>query len=1264
MAIYCPEQEIHFPKLSVGDTLKFAALARTPRNRFPGVTRDQHAIHVRDVVMASFGLLHTMNTFVGNDFIRGVSGGERKRVSIAEVMLAGATVQAWDNSTRGLDSATALEFCRSLKIDAEIGGSSVFVSLYQASQDAYDIFDKVTVLYLGRQIYFGPAKDARKFFEDMGYVCIDRQTTGDFLTSVTSPLERVVKPGFENKVPRTPDEFEAYWKNSREYALLLEEIDEFNRLHPIGGGVSEQFRRFKDARSSSTTGSKSPYYLSYPMQVKMLIRRGFVRLKNDYDMALATIIGNTIAALLISSIFYNQQKNTSSFQPRSTSLFFSVLFNSLSSMLELFVLYALRPIVEKHNKYAFYRPSAEALSSLIVDMPTKICAALAFNMVLYFMVNLRREAGAFFIFFLFSFFSSVIATAIFRLIASVTKTVEQAFTPASLAMFLMLTTTGFIIPIVDMHPFIRWVHYLNPMAYSFESLMINEFRNLDFTCNNIVPAGSGYNNLPELFKVCNVVSAVPGENFVQGSDFLEQAFSYYPSHLWRNFGITWVFAIGFYTLYFIGTETIKGQRSKGEILVFPYGYKGIKKLSNSNGADIEGQRHNVIGSIDSPTTQVQDETRIQRQEGIFQWQDVCYDIKIKGEPKRILDHVSGWVKPGTLTALMGASGAGKTSLLDTLADRVSTGVVTGDMFVNGSVRDLSFQRKTGYAQQQDVHLSTSTVRESLEFSALLRQPNSVPKEEKLAYVNEVISILEMEEYADAVVGVPGEGLNVEQRKRLTIGVELAAKPELLLFLDEPTSGLDSQTAWSIMMLMKKLTNNGQAILCTIHQPSAVLFQQFDRLLFLKSGGQTVYYGDIGANAQKLIKYFESHGAPACPPDANPAEWMLHVIGAAPGSHTDTDWFEIWKGSKEYAELQVEMAAMIEDSKIKYAAEENSDPRSKSSFAIPLWKQMGIVSKRALKNNWRDPLYIWSKILFLTITPFFLGILFWKADNTLEGMTNQMYAIFMILVLFSPLMQQLMPPFATQRTMYETREAPSRTYSWVVFILSMFVSEAPWQALASIITYFTFYYPAGLYRNAVHSNSVHERGALFFLMLLMFFEYTLTFSYMVLAALPGADTAANIGNVLFNISLGMAGVLASKEAMPGFWIFMYRISPFTYIVGTLMSTGIADSPVVCAPKEILHFPVIPTTANNCGDYLGPYAESTGGFIYNPDATSDCQYCSIANTNTYLESYNIFPHDSWRNFGFMFIYIIFNILACLFFYWLARVPKKTKNKKTVD
>jgi ATP-binding cassette subfamily G (WHITE) protein 2 (PDR) len=154
---------------------------------------------------------------------------------------------------------------------------------------------------------------------------------------------------------------------------------------------------------------------------------------------------------------------------------------------------------------------------------------------------------------------------------------------------------------------------------------------------------------------------------------------------------------------------------------------------------------------------------------------------------------------------------------------------------NNLTGDDSFQRKTGYVQQQDLHLPTATVRETLQFSALLRQPKRYSKQEKLAYVDEVIAMLEMQSYRDAVVGIPGEGLNVEQRKRLTIGVELVARPALLLFLDEPTSGLDSQTSWSIVNLLTKLSKSGQAVLCTIHQPSAILFQRFDRLLLLAKG---------------------------------------------------------------------------------------------------------------------------------------------------------------------------------------------------------------------------------------------------------------------------------------------------------------------------------------------------------------------------------------------------------------------------------------------
>lgn len=204
-----------------------------------------------------------------------------------------------------------------------------------------------------------------------------------------------------------------------------------------------------------------------------------------------------------------------------------------------------------------------------------------------------------------------------------------------------------------------------------------------------------------------------------------------------------------------------------------------------------------------------------------------------------------------LSSHQGVSGAGKTTLLDVLATRATIGVVSGEALVDGRSRDASFQRKTGYVQQQDLHLETSTVREALQFSALLRQPAITTKQERLGYVEEVIKLLDMETYAGAIVGVPGEGiayyyyhhhhrlrwlillgLNVEQRKRLTIGVELAAKPELLLFLDEPTSGLDSQTSWAILDLLEKLTAHGQAILCTIHQPSAMLFQRLTVSSFL------------------------------------------------------------------------------------------------------------------------------------------------------------------------------------------------------------------------------------------------------------------------------------------------------------------------------------------------------------------------------------------------------------------------------------------------
>jgi ABC-type multidrug transport system ATPase subunit len=262
---------------------------------------------------------------------------------------------------------------------------------------------------------------------------------------------------------------------------------------------------------------------------------------------------------------------------------------------------------------------------------------------------------------------------------------------------------------------------------------------------------------------------------------------------------------------------------------------------------------------------------IAKNTSIFTWQNVNYTIPYKGGQKNLLQDVHGYVKPGRLTALMGASGAGKTTLLNALAQRINFGVVTGDFLVDGKPLPKSFQRATGFAEQMDIHEPTATVRESLRFSALLRQPKEVPVKEKYDYCEKIIDLLEMRPIAGATVGSPGSGLNQEQRKRLTIAVELASKPELLLFLDEPTSGLDSLAAFNIVRFLRRLADAGQAVLCTIHQPSAVLFEQFDELLLLKNGGRVVYNGALGHDSKTLIDYFERNGGKKCPPNANPAE---------------------------------------------------------------------------------------------------------------------------------------------------------------------------------------------------------------------------------------------------------------------------------------------------------------------------------------------------------------------------------------------------------
>lgn len=287
---------------------------------------------------------------------------------------------------------------------------------------------------------------------------------------------------------------------------------------------------------------------------------------------------------------------------------------------------------------------------MLTDLPYKILNTITFNLALYFMTNLNRHPGNFFFYLLISFTLTLVMSMLFRTIASVSRTLSQALAPAAILILGIVIYTGFALPIPYMRGWARWINYVDPVSYGFESLMINEFAGRNFTCDAtaFIPQGPAYANAQPFERVCSAVGSVAGSAVVQGTAFIESSYMYYPKNKWRNYGILWVFVVGLCACYLIATEYITSKKSKGEVLLFRRGH--TPAVLKQRGDDVEAGGNAM--ALHKSSTTVDVSAVLNKQTAIFHWEDVCYDIKIKKEDRRILDHVDGWVKPGTLTALM------------------------------------------------------------------------------------------------------------------------------------------------------------------------------------------------------------------------------------------------------------------------------------------------------------------------------------------------------------------------------------------------------------------------------------------------------------------------------------------------------------------------------------------------------------------------------------------------------------------------------------
>lgn len=577
---------------------------------------------------------------------------------------------------------------------------------------------------------------------------------------------------------------------------------------------------------------------------------------------------------------------------------------------------------------------------------------------------------------------------------------------------------------------------------------------------------------------------------------------------------------------------------------------------------------------------------------------------------------------------MGVSGAGKTTLLDVLAQRKVDGTVSGDIKIGGhSVIDLgkAFSQACGFCMQQDVHDPGTTVREALIFSAMMRRPLSVPKAEKEAHVEKIIDLLDLRPIVDAIIGTPGEGgLGVEERKRLTIGVELAAAPSALLFLDEPTSGLDSQAAYSLVRFLQDIAASGVPIICTIHQPSAIIFDMFDHILLLAPGGRTVYFGETGDNSSTVVEYFSRNGA-EMGITANPAEFILDTV--ADRSMADV-WSQRWKTSAENQKVVQQIEAI------------NQCPPNTSleSHSLPLFNQFVLVTQRHAVSTWRDGFYSFSRLVKAGFMTLFVSFSFFMPAQTQQGTQNTMLALILLAWIIPAAAGDLQSLWYSKWALFTARERSGVGYSPLALCGALVAVEIPLAVAIYTVAFLCSWFTIGL--------GYAGFGYLNFLALGMF---GIGFPFAIASFSANEEVAGYTNSLIWSIMSVFSGAVIPHQSMNDFyrpWLFW--ANPLRHWLGATTSAALHDVPVRCAEYEMTL--VEPPAGLTCGQYLSAFLSHKPGYVQNADATEACAYCAYSMGDEYTAQYDFFFEERWRDWGVFAAFCVSTLAIAFVVSWL--------------
>ncbi|RLN60620.1 hypothetical protein BBJ29_008702 [Phytophthora kernoviae] len=723
---YVNQRDKHYPLLTVKETLEFShkvggsellreTEAMLSKESSPESLEALEAmkavfVHYPDIVVKQFGLQNCQDTIVGDAMTRGVSGGERKRVTTAELEFGTKCVSLMDEISTGLDSAATFDIINTQRSVAKKLRKTMVIALLQPSPEVFVLFDDVMILNEGEVMYHGPCDLVQGYFEGLGFSCPPERDLADFLLDLGTSAQHIYEvESYQKNHPRFASEFAEIFRQSQIHQEMLHQLATPHGVHALSS-------------AEKLLNDVPEFQQSFVESTLTLLRRQVMVLYRNKPFIIGRVVMILVMGLLYSTVF-------SDFNPAEVSivigvLFATILFLSMGQSSQMPAYIAERDIYYKQRSANFFGAGSYVIATSASQIPLVLAESIIFGMMVYWICGFEAETSRFIIFEVMLFLTNLAMGMWFSFLAAISPNANVAAPLGITSLLIFIIFAGFIVTKDNIPDFLIWGHWISPMSWSLKALAINQYRS-------------------STFDVCvyKGVDYCATYNGLTMGEYSLKMFSMETGEEWIAYGIIYTLVIYFVFMFlsYLGLEYIRYEA--------PENVDASEKLNeNESYAQIETPKN---GSSTNRTNDCAVEVDTQEKHVVVPltvaFQDLWYSVPDPHNPKESLDllkGITGFALPGSITALMGSSGAGKTTLMDVIAGRKTGGKISGKILLNGfEANELAIRRSTGYCEQMDVHSEAATFREALTFSSFLRQDSSVSDDKKYASVNECIELL-------------------------------------------------------------------------------------------------------------------------------------------------------------------------------------------------------------------------------------------------------------------------------------------------------------------------------------------------------------------------------------------------------------------------------------------------------------------------------------------------------------------------------------------